>query len=131
MRVKFWYTNYATNIAQKDFTIIVTDTCETPTLTASTLSNEIYTINSGSASSPAFASFLTSPTYCPVTYAITGISPALPSDGVSTITLDSATRVFSFSSTNSAAEATYTVTAACFTPTGTNTGTAISFDIEF
>ena len=111
-KIKVWYIDHPTVGASRDFTIVVTDTCEAPSLTASTLPNFVYTIYSGTDSTPAFASFLNSPSFCPENYVLTSISPALPSDGVSSITLDPVTRVFSYGSTNPAAEATYTVTAA-------------------
>ena len=33
LRVKAWFTNYVTNIGQKDFTIVVQDSCESAALT--------------------------------------------------------------------------------------------------
>lgn len=117
-----------TNIGQKDFTIDVTDTCETPTLTASSLSDEVYTINSGAQATPAFVDFLDSPTYCPISYTI-AVTPTLPAS--STITLDASTRIVTFDSINPQAAGDYTVTITCVTPQGADTGQNFSFVVTF
>ena len=126
-----WYPNYATNVAQKDFTIVIQNGCESPNLTASSLSNQIYFISSGAKTTPSFDHFLVSPTYCLITYGITSISPALPVTDSSAILLDSSTRILTFESTNLSSVALYTVTVSCYTPLGANTGVNLIFTVEF
>ena len=131
--MKAWYTSYdAANIGQKDFTIVIQDTCENPTLTPPVFSDEIYLIGSGAqvAGLTTF-SFNVSPTYCPVTYSL-GVSPTIADVGA--IVLDSSDITASditFSSSNNALEATYTVTITCLTPLGADVGSSFSFDVEF
>jgi len=100
-------------------------------LTAASLSNEIYNVNSGAQTTPDFADFLVSPTYCLVTYEITSISPALPVADPNAILIDSSTRILTFESTNLNSVAVYIVTVSCFSPLGVNTGVNFSFQIEF
>ena len=45
LRVKAWFTSYNTNVHYKDFTIVIADGCESPTLTAATLPAKVYLIN--------------------------------------------------------------------------------------
>ena len=79
LRVKGWFTSYASNVASKDFTIIITDECNTNlSLVAPSLADQVYIIFDDMMQLPAFADFLVSPTYCTITYDKT-ISPAIPS----------------------------------------------------
>lgn len=127
LRVKAWFTNYNTNIVSKDFTIVIQDTCESPTLTAASLPNVVYYVNSGNVELAPFSDFLDSPVYCPITYA-SSFSPALP--GTTTITLDQATRVYTVFSDNFADVAVYTVTTKSLTPLGAETGHSFSFNVD-
>lgn len=119
--------DYNSNEASKDFTIVVQDTCESPTMTTASLSNVVYFINSGSVALPAFADFLDSPTYCPITYA-TSFSPSLPA--TTSITLDQATRVYSVTSTNNSDVGVYSVTTKSLTPLGVETGHSFAFNVD-
>ena len=102
LRIKAWYTNYATNLAVKDFTIVVQDDCENNlSLTAASLSNVVYYIHSGNVDLPAFTDFLNSPVYCPITYSTTFTPDPLPSS--TTVTLNSSTLVYTIFSDNLAA----------------------------
>jgi len=103
LRVTATFDNYSTNTGFLDFTIVINDDCETPSLTASSLSNEVYVIHKVKQTTPAFTSFLNSPTYCPITYAI-AISPSLPASDPAAITLDSPNRQVSFESIDPASE---------------------------
>ena len=115
---------------QKDFTIIITDSCESPTITASSLSNTNYIIGSVAQDTPAFSNFINSPSYCPVSYSHV-VSPSLPIADSGAISLTSATRKYTFSSSNTALARTYTVNTKCFTPGGTEiTGIGKSFDFD-
>ena len=100
-------------------------------MTASSISNQIYIINSGIKTTTAFASFLVSPNYCPVTYAITSISPSLPTTDNNAITLDSSLRIVKFSSTSPSSKALYTIEITCLTPLAANTGVKLSFTVDF
>jgi len=128
--VKTTFSSYTYSTGQKAFTIVITDTCETPTLTASSLSNAVYIIGDGAQNTAAFASFLQSPSYCPVSYAIS-ISPVLPVSDATAIQLNLPARTITFSSANVALENTYTVTTTCLTPLGTDTNVKFSFTVQF
>ena len=132
MRIKVTLVDHPENPgAQKDFTIVITDTCETPTVTASSLSNEVYVIGTGAASTPAFAAFTFTPVYCPITYSMSSISPALPTADPSAITLDATNRLYSFNSVNLPSKALYTVTTTALTPLGVDTGVSFDFTVDF
>ena len=45
LRVTASFDNYLTNTGFLDFTIVINDDCETPSLTASTLTNAVYVIH--------------------------------------------------------------------------------------
>ena len=100
-------------------------------MTASSLSDELYYINASAQTTPAFASFSPSPSYCPVTYGISSISPSLPANDSNAIAISSSTRILTFYSNNLTSKATYTVQVSCFTPLGVNTGVKFTFTVDF
>ena len=85
--VKTTFVNYSSTSGSKAFTIVIADACETPTLTASSLANDVYVIGSGSQNTVSFSSFLQTPTYCPVSYAMS-VSPSLAASEASAIQLN-------------------------------------------
>ena len=93
----------------------IIDSCETPNLSASSLSNEVYQLHSGSLTTLDFADFLLSEIYCPITYQL-AISPALPASDPNAITLDSAARTVTFLSTDTTTVNLYTLTVTALTP---------------
>jgi len=69
LKVKVEYVDYPVVTypqvtAEKDFTVVVRDLCEPPTLTATSLAGQTYTIAYPALDSPAFAAFTVSPTFC-------------------------------------------------------------------
>ena len=109
---------------------MITDTCETPTLTASSLSNAVYVIYTAAQTTSQFASFLQSPSYCPVSYSMS-VSPALPAADAAAISFDVTNRRFTFLSTNQALEKLFTITVTCLTPTGAATSSSFTFTVDF
>ena len=112
---------------------MITDLCETPIVTASSLSNSNYIIGSVALDTAAFGDFLNSPSYCPISYTHSEL-PVLPVADSAAITLTAGTRKYTFSSLNTAIAGTYTVTTKCLTPGGSEifgVGKSFSFNVVF
>ena len=97
LRVKAFFTSYPTNIAQKDFTVLITNTCDLATVTPSSLSNQFYMIGSGQQNTVAFDRFV-NPSYCPFSYEME-VNPLLSAADSNAITLNSVNREYTFLST--------------------------------
>ena len=95
---------------------------------ATSLENQTYQINSGSAESPALNEFSVSPTYCSITYTY-NITPTVPA--LATILFDSATRIFTYESTDNSTIDIYTITVQSLDHLGVDLGASSTFELEF
>ena len=97
-------------------------------VTATTLADIDYPIMSGVANSPPFDAFTVVPSYCVISYDFS-VLPALPNP--SSISLDTTTRIFTFSETNLDNEGVYTITIKAYNYELQDTGAIFSFNVDF
>ena len=125
LRVSVWFKNYATNVVDKDFTIIIEENnCVAPIIItpSAAIGNETFIVGRTAVTTGAFADFTASSTFCFVSGYMYTVTPALIFPDDATIEFDSVLRSFTIQTDNIALVGDYDVRVTALTPNGADTG---------
>ena len=124
--------DYPTNVRSREFEIVIEDICENPNNVAPTsLVDQSYIITRpAQLSVPAYDAFTCDPDYCPFSYGFY-VAPALPVADINAITLDPATRLFTYETSNLALEGIYVITVTTLSPLGVDLGISFDYQVTF
>ena len=125
LRVTAWFTNYATNVVDKDFTIVIEENCETAMVvtTSAGIGDESFIVARPAIISGAFAEFTASPAHCYVSGYMYTVTPTLVSPDDAAIEFDPVLRSFTIQTDNILLVGDYDVRVTALTPDGADTGT--------
>ena len=79
LKVKAWFTNYATNVGEKDFSVVVQENCETAMVVtpSAPIANESFTVARVAVITGVFAEFAAAPAHCFISGYTYTVTPAL------------------------------------------------------
>ena len=118
LQVSTWFANYATNVVDKDFTIIIEENCETAMIvtTSAAIDNESYIVGRTAVTSGVFVKFTASSALCFVSGYMYTVSPALIFPDDATIIFDRVLRSFTIQTNNLALVGDYDIRVTALTP---------------
>ena len=79
LKVKAWFTNYSTNVGEKDFSVVVQENCETAMVVtpSAPIADESFTVARAAVTTGVFAEFTAAPPHCFISGYTYTVTPAL------------------------------------------------------
>ena len=129
LTVSAWFIDYDTNIADKDFTVVIQENCETAMVVTprAKINDEEYTVARTAVTTGAFAEFGAAPAHCFISGYTFTVTPVLLAPDDVAIQYNGATRDFTIETANILIVGAYNVFVTALTPKGADTATGFTW----